>query len=745
MTPGVVQQEMFAPLLRHLLAYKTWLIASAILGLTVTALVLCYIQPKYDAQAIVIVDSRRNKLADAESVLSSIVVDQYQSSLKSELEVILSPDLARHVITSLDLLHTAEYSSSLTHVPAPVRFAQLRETLTRGWDSALAAIGVRSGAVETPPQTYQNVLPAAGTGAAPDAVMDEAIRTFKKSFWAENDPKSLTIRLGYRSASPILAAAVTNAALKQYLADDEELQSAAAARSESWLSERIGRMQADLNAAEAAVEAFRSAHQLPITLDHSPLQQALLQLQSQMVDAQTAQSAAQAKVAEDRAGDLASSAGVLASPLIQSLRQREADLLSEQSKNAATLLPGHPTMLKIADELGRLRNTLRLETDRIAQANDADLRLATAKVNAVSDQIKALRQRIDAENGSDVTLRSLAASAAAKRAVLAAFMARYNQNDGPPLAEPDSRVVSWASVPVEASSPHYALMLAAGPFGFMLLTFSGSLVVERLRRGFRTADEVEDELGLIVAGITPAMPRKGPRAGRKLAATDDLPMRNLALTVRALAQTPPLGGPAKVIMVTSALAEEGKSSVALQLAHNVCASGQRCLLIDGDSRNPTLHRRLGVPATPGLGDFVLDHAPIATVVRKTGSCQFDVLTAGRPAVDGLSPASADAFSAALQILKQDYDVIVIDSGPILSAPESLVLSRCSDMTLFLIKWRQTSREVARKAALLLGRCSAGPCLAVLSQVDLRHAVGRRMQERYFARYHKKDRMIEERL
>ena len=104
--PGNGQAEPFARLFGHVLAYKAWLAGAAIVGFLLSFIVLCFVTPRYDAEAVVIVDSRRNKLADAESALSTIVVDQYQSALKSELELILSSDVARHVITSLDLIDT---------------------------------------------------------------------------------------------------------------------------------------------------------------------------------------------------------------------------------------------------------------------------------------------------------------------------------------------------------------------------------------------------------------------------------------------------------------------------------------------------------------------------------------------------------------------------------------------------------------------------------------------------------------
>ena len=176
--------------------------------------------------------------------------------------------------------------------------------------------------------------------------------------------------------------------------------------------------------------------------------------------------------------------------------------------------------------------------------------------------------------------------------------------------------------------------------------------------------------------------------------------------------------------------------MAMSLARSAASGGQRCLLIDADVRKPTLHTALGVPATPGLVELTLDCAPLESVNRWASADGFDFLSAGRPTSDALSPFTIEAFGRALAGLKQLYDVIVIDSAPLLLASEGLVVSGYASLTLFVVKWRTTPREIARKAAQLLTRSSAGPCLSVLAQVDLRR-LGRderRMEVQYRRAY-----------
>ena len=739
--PDANSAEPFTHLISHLLAYKTWILGAATLGLALSGIALCFVTPKYKAEAVVIVDSRRNKLADAESAVSGIVIDQYMSALKSELDVMSSPDIARHVISSLDLLDTSEYASAKTHVPISWRFEALRDDLLRGMVSTLALVGMDNLVKSHPPAARPvSSAPNDAQDDTRDAVMQNAVRIFYKSFITVNDPKSLTIRLSYSSASPDLAAAVTNAVLRRYLAADEELKAVMAQRDLNWLKGRIMTLGADLATAEQAAEEFRASHDLATVGDRSVLQQVLLQLEQQNVDAQTQLSSAQAEVARDRdvgAANIADNPTVLGSVLIQNLRTQEATLVVERAKLLASSLPNDPQLVMVTSALAALRTTIATEVHRIAQANVANLQFAQMRLDDLSTRIANIQTKINMANAADIKLRSLEAQAASKREVLSKFAERYDQDAGTPLTPPDARVVSWASVPVDASSPHYGIDLAGGTLGFSFLAFCLSLAHERLRAGFGDVEELEAELGLVVAGLTvePGRGRKAQR--RQWLAGDPRPMRELAMTVRALAHTPGRTDASRVVLVTSAVAGEGKSTVALSLARNAASGGQRCLLIDADIRNPSLHATLGMPATPGLVELMLDHVPFRQVARRIAGESFDFISAGRPTPDTLGPFTLESFGRTLAELKQSYDVIVLDSAPILLASEVLVLVGCADMTLFLAKWRTTPRQIARKAAGLITRCSAGPCLAVLSQVDLRRmrvAGGRRMEAYYTNRY-----------
>ena len=212
--PG--DDDAVAPILRllsHVRVYKALILAAALVGLLVTGLVLCFVPPSYDAEAVVVIGSRHNKLADAELALSSLVEDQYHSALNSELAFIRSPEIARKVIASLGLVHTPDFAPALTHVPVVARFQALHAYIMRTVDQVCARLNLGEPPLGAPPATA--TLTAASKRDRDEAAMTEAVKIFERHFEVRNDPKSLTIYLRYRASSPALAAAIANAVLRQ--------------------------------------------------------------------------------------------------------------------------------------------------------------------------------------------------------------------------------------------------------------------------------------------------------------------------------------------------------------------------------------------------------------------------------------------------------------------------------------------------------------------------------------------------
>jgi uncharacterized protein involved in exopolysaccharide biosynthesis/Mrp family chromosome partitioning ATPase len=721
-----------APLLRHLLAWKWTILGASLAGAVLTGFVLAMMTPRYVGEAVMVVESRRNRIADAESALTGLLLDQ--PAVRSEVDLLRSPEIARHVILEHNLMETLDYAARLDSVPAADRFAELRLVIQG------AAAGVRHRLFGA--DAEEDVPPA--TAEAPELRerrLQRAVALFERNLSVVHDPKSFTIRVMYRSSSPRLAAAVPNAVLDRYYELGVQNRREVVERNREWIDGRLVEVRAAVQSAERALEEHRARHSLANNRERDPLQEELLVLHTRLAEARVDSVRAAAAVEQlERTGrdapGRATLPEVLASDVVGQLRTQEAMQQMRLSEMQATLGRNHPQTAQARATVADIQARIAAEIGRIGSGLQVQLAAAQGRETAIRASIRELRQRIDQANAADVMLRALEQDAGVARTVLDNFVRRYNESLGQPLAAPDSRVIAQATPPAVPASPRYGLLLMLGTTVSGGLALAWSVIISGLRAGFTTQREMAEELGIPVAGAMPLVRGMGRRFRSGLGARDAAALRDTAVAVRAAA--PRLGSmPArgKVLVVASALPGEGKSTLALSIARSAAKGGQSCLLVDGDLRRASLFRMLAVEEGPGLPEAVQAGRTDDLVLPVAGE-RFLFLGAGRPVEDPLQPFETERFAELLDSLKQRFDVIVFDAPAVLAAPEALLLSGHADVTLFLAKWRSTPKDLARKAVDLL-RTRSAHCLGVLSQVDVRRLDRReadRVEETYRAYY-----------
>ena len=239
---------------------------------------------------------------------------------------------------------------------------------------------------------------------------------------------------------------------------------------------------------------------------------------------------------------------------------------------------------------------------------------------------------------------------------------------------------------------------------------------ERLRRGFSMPEQVEACLGLSLIATVPAEPRrrllgsaKGPSpAGR--AAFDKLRGR-----MRALGSERP-----KVVMVTSSIPDEGKSVFAAGWAHNASEAGWRVLLIECDFCRPALSTLFGCPSSPGLGEVLSGKLIGAdTAIIRKASPNLDVIPAGMTIEDPQELLASTRMAGLVERSRATYDLIILDTPPVLPVADALVMARLADSTVLVVRWEQTARETVVDALRLLQESGARMLGAAMTRVDRR--------------------------
>jgi capsular exopolysaccharide synthesis family protein len=175
----------------------------------------------------------------------------------------------------------------------------------------------------------------------------------------------------------------------------------------------------------------------------------------------------------------------------------------------------------------------------------------------------------------------------------------------------------------------------------------------------------------------------------------------------------------RVVLVTSALPGEGKSTTSISLAQMAARYGQKVVVIDADLRRPVVHRMAGVAEKPGLVDWLVDRCAFEEIIQRHVIGGIDVIPAGDlPSIPPNLMAS-ERFKQLLRGLVEQYDLVILDSAPVLAVADTRVLSVLADKTVFCVRWASTSYRVAATALHQLRESGAFIAGAVLTVVDVK--------------------------
>jgi capsular exopolysaccharide synthesis family protein len=226
------------------------------------------------------------------------------------------------------------------------------------------------------------------------------------------------------------------------------------------------------------------------------------------------------------------------------------------------------------------------------------------------------------------------------------------------------------------------------------------LVAEHLDTGFTDARLVRQWLPVPLLAIAPQV-RTNRRSRHQVSRyVTEKPFSLAAEAARSIVTSMTLAGsgsPSLSLLVCSAVAKEGKTTIATWIARAAAQSAQRVIVIDGDTRNPSLHRSFGGVNQAGFSELLSRRHALSELIQHDQESGVDYISSGRQPVPSYGHASLNEVEEALDALKRQYDLVVIDSPPLMAMADGLLFSSIADMTLFVCRSRRTSRGIAARA------------------------------------------------
>lgn len=697
LTKGVDAAEILRILRRRLPIILTCVVVVTSLG----AAEIYQIVPRYTAESAVMLEARKTQVVDVQAVLSGLPADM--SVIRSEVEVLKSPAIAERVTRKLDLASLPEFNPSLR--PA----------------SALLKLWRRLISIGSPPS---ELAPSAGEPyAATQADILAAVEKLQQHTDVSNELRSYVLKIHVESEDPKMAAAIANAYADAYLDSQLETKFSAVRRANNWLNEHLTELREQVEQSDLAVQRFKSQHNLVESKGVTVNAQQLGELNSQLTIASADRAQKESNLNEIqqqlRIGGADAAAQVLASPLIQKLRGEQTDLLAKQAQLATKYRPAHPAMIDIAAQLSDIQEKMQEEIDKVVRGMSGELSSARARESALRASLNQLEKGAADQGNSEVELRQLEREAESNRALYQNFLVRFKQTSAQEDSQQaDARLLTSARIPSGSSYPQTSRMLMTAFSCSILIGLLAAFLAEQLDPGFRTREQFERATRVPSLGLVPAEKGIGAAAIDTIIEKPTSTYSEAIRTIRTALRYSHIDDPPKVVMITSSLPGEGKSVFSVSLARSVACSGGRALIIDCDLRRPTLGKLLDSGSGPGLLGLIAQGATFETVrrVEEKSGMHYIAGTVSTPNPQDL--LGSNQMRQWLERLRADYDFIVLDTPPVLSVSDALVLSHLADTTIYLVRWGESARPVVANGLRTFNNDGGNLAGVVLSRVDM---------------------------
>jgi uncharacterized protein involved in exopolysaccharide biosynthesis/Mrp family chromosome partitioning ATPase len=658
----------------HALARKrAWIVVPTVLALAGSIAAVNMVTPRYKSEARILIDGRENVFlrpnADRAEERSALDAE----AVTSQVQLVLSRELAREVIAKNRLADRPEFDPVLTEV-SPLK-------------SILAMVGI---------------------GRDPFAMTPEerVLDAYYERLTAYAVDKSRVIVIEFQSRDPELAAKVANSIADAYLVLQQGARQQQAKSASQWLLGEIDQLRTKVSEAESRVEDFRSKSSLFVGTNNTTLsKQQMGEINTQLNNARALKSDAESKARLIRemlqGGRTIEASEVLNSELIRRLSEQRATLRAQLAEQSSTLLDGHPRIKELKAQLADLDRQLRDEASKVSRSLENDARIAGGRVDSLSASLDQMKKQATSTNSQDVQLRALEREAKAQRDLLESYLAKYreatareNIDSGPS----DGRIISRATVSNIPAYPKKLPIILIATLATLLLTgglvmtgellrvtapralaaipaAARTLAVEPIRAEssappLAPAQPAVPELvaGEAVRTAEPAAPRQAEAgAATSSAGEGQAFLDEIEQLARDLVGA---GSAARKVTIVGTAPGEGVTLTALTLAR-LMARQAKVVVVDLAGSSPAVAAVSVDVNAPGLAELMQGEASFTQVITKDKFSRVHLVGAGRPGFDR-ALLQSPRLSLAIDALQRVYDHVLLDAGAASDLPAELL-------------------------------------------------------------------------
>ena len=689
----------------RILRKRKWTVVVSIVVVFVAAgLISVRMTPIYDAVAQIIISQRAsNPLNFKDSDQNSLNAGSQQDDISTQVKVMQSETMAKLVINRLNLDRRPD-------------FAGEQQTMSSG--------GIAVSQSPTQERSRQ----------------EELIRKFLKSLKVLQVPGTSLVEVKYSNPDPSLAAEIANAITSTFIEQNVKARYDSTMQAADWLSKQLADLQIKMEASQAKLVQYQKEHSIVgaddkqnLTVDKlDELNKELTQAQGDRIQKE---SLYQVAITSNPEG----LGLVLQDPILMALRQQQTQLQTQYALLSTEFGSAYPKVLEVKNQLDQVDKNYREEVQNSVNRIQNDYQTALKREQMLQAALAQQTDVADQLNNNAIEYKFLKQEADSNRLLYDGLLQKLKEASlAAGLDSSNIRIVDEARVPLHPARPNIPMnlefALLIGLVGGVAIAFG----LEALDTTIRTPDQAESISGLPILGVIPlqsafdkavtsiakahlfkTLPRNSNLPRPLISYLE--PQSETAEAYRALRTSILLSSvshPPRSILVTSSVPQDGKTMTCVNIGIVLAQQGKRILLIDADMRRPNIHKIFGMSGKTGLSNILTGGAKVSDAIQTTVQPNLFALLAGP-----IPPHPSELLSSAMMqdLLKrwrEEYDHIIIDTPPVLSVTDAVLLSVQTDAVILIIRSHQTSTAHVRRTRNLLQSVNASVLGVVVNAADL---------------------------
>jgi capsular exopolysaccharide synthesis family protein len=694
----------------RVLQKRRWLVLGSLITIVLfVAIVSAFLPKRYDATARILLDLEGPDGLGLEQAAVPMGLDM-TTKLETQIKIVQSDTIATSVIKQLGLHRNKSFAGMLAD-QSPKEFDSL-----------------------TPPQRVR------------------LVNTLHHSLNVQLVPKTEIIEIHFRSKDPNLAADITNSVATTYIEHNFQTKYRSTLQTADWLTKQLDDLKKNAESAQENLIAYQKKTGILGTDEtHNIIIDKLGDLNKQLSQAEGDRILKEARYRIAMTENPELIASIAPESVLGALYKQRSEVRAQYAQMAAKYGAAYPRVVQLQSQLDELDSAIGDEITKVGEAVHAEYQTALKSEEMLKTSFDKQKQEAYKLNEDAIQYAIMRRDVESSRDLYEGLLKKLKEAGiMAGLKSSNINIVDPASVPIEPVEPRIPINIALGCLGGLVFGMALAFVVENVDSSIRTPEDIETYCSLPSLGVIPSVAVNGTTAknGHKALAAGvrqfippvTVEQRNSgtaeafrALRTSLLLSSP--GTPPQVIMVTSAVMQEGKTFTALNLAVVLAQTGQSVLLVDSDMRRPAVNKYLGIPMNRGLSACLAGtEDPDAVVLKVDEVPGLNIVTAGHMPPYPSEMLASEAMPRLIRHWREHYRYIVVDTPPVLAVTDAVVCAGIADVVVLIARSEQTGRQSLVRARDLLRKVRANIAGVVVNDLSFNSVDYRQYYGHYGSAY-----------